>query len=62
MANLNLGLNATLPGELVVKAIFDYASIHRETMSQPVRDEWDKRLLQAYDDCRALWVRIGVLS
>jgi len=62
MPELKLDLNTTLPGESLVKVIFEYGISYRETMSQPMRDEWDKRLLQVYDDWRAFWVKIGVLK
>ena len=62
MPELKLDLNTTLPGESLVRVIFEYAISYRETMSQPMRDAWDERLLQIYDDWRALWVTIGVLK
>ena len=59
MQEFKLGMN--LPGELLLTAIFNYAAAVRNTMSQENRDRFDSLNIQAFEDCRRLWIKLGVI-
>jgi hypothetical protein len=53
MPELKVGIG--FPGEAVIVAILNYATVCRETMSAANRDRLDTANIQAIEDWQAFW-------
>jgi len=51
----DLKIGISFPGESIVVAILNYATVCRETMSQANRDRLDAVNIQAIEDWQGFW-------
>jgi hypothetical protein len=60
--DIKLNVSGNIPGEQLVVAIFNYAAVARQTMSQENRDAYDKQMLEAWRRWNDFWIKIGLIA